>query len=231
MKVFEFEKVTPCGLIRVGLSIGVLVVTAAIAYSEGRKSVQREADERVDEIRYHYREALGRVQNEIDLAESSISPERDSENRPQKVEDRRPYLGEPIRPEATQALKEYGAKTITAGGFPDSYLEEDPPHIEVLSCDRFYNERTNEDDIEYEKASAIYYAKDDVAVDAYDEPLTDAMQTLGNRFRAYLQSGTDEYYIRNHKLRMDYEIVRTDLAYAESVLGLEDTIAQKKGRV
>ena len=91
----------------------------------------------------------------------------------------------------------------------------------------------NENNLHYEKSSLTYYDVDDTLVDENEEPITDPDYVVGLDALTRFGDGSDDddiVYIRNEKLAVDYEIVRVDKSYQETILGIIDLPIRKKGK-
>ena len=87
----------------------------------------------------------------------------------------------------------------------------------VISKDEWLNTRP-----EYEKADYLYYAEDDIVIDAGTVPLRDVDSLLGPDFMdkfGYGSGNRNLVYIRNEELETDFEITRTTNDFSEEVLG------------
>ena len=87
----------------------------------------------------------------------------------------------------------------------------------VISKDEWLNTRP-----EYEKADYLYYAEDDIVIDAGTVPLRDVDSLLGPDFMdkfGYGSGNRNLVYIRNEELETDFEITRTSNDFSEEVLG------------
>lgn len=72
---------------------------------------------------------------------------------------------------------------------------------------------------EYETISLIYYA-DDVLTDDADEPIENIEETVGYNFADHFDEFSDDpdtVYVRNHRLKCDYEICRDTATYSDIV--------------
>jgi hypothetical protein len=89
----------------------------------------------------------------------------------------------------------------------------------VISQDEF-----TQNESETEQNTLTWYEQDDVLVDERDDIVDGADITLGQNFRAQFgQQSSDEntVHIRNDKLGLEFEVVRSERSYKEDVLGQE----------
>lgn len=81
-----------------------------------------------------------------------------------------------------------------------------------------------EDPIEIDCDTLTWYAKDEVLVDIHDRPVYNPTGTLGADFTKRFGHGTnqaDTVYIRNIKLKAQYEVIKDEGSFAEIVLGAD----------
>ena len=79
---------------------------------------------------------------------------------------------------------------------------------------------------DYTQATVTYFEADDVLADERDEPIEDVEKKIG-RENLRFGSGSDDpnlVYIRNDKLEIDFEVIRSRGAFAHEVLGFETEI-------
>lgn len=92
----------------------------------------------------------------------------------------------------------------------------------VISRDSYENEY-----LDYHKENLVYFVKDEVLSDDHDEIVEQWIRVIGDEALISFGEGSDDedvVFVRNHRMRTDFEIVREDQSYAENVLGTkEDT--------
>lgn len=100
------------------------------------------------------------------------------------------------------------------------YELEDPHEIGVLS---YMN-----DNLEWEKESLDYYAEDDILCESqHDEVIENREEIVGDvvakdRFDGELSEDDHVIFVRNPRLRADYEVILHDSSYDKEVLGATD---------
>lgn len=101
----------------------------------------------------------------------------------------------------------------------------------VIHKDEFEN-----GELEYEQATLTYYEGDDVVADMRDSAIDDVDHVLGldslQKF-GYGSGDANVVYVRNDRLQLDYEIVKSDGSFAEEVHGFtqsEDDSLQHSAR-
>jgi hypothetical protein len=95
----------------------------------------------------------------------------------------------------------------------------DPERPYVISVEEWFQNETN-----YSQITLVYWADDDVLADDNNGIITDIDRVVGstnlhNRF-GYLSKDPDIVYVRNEKLKADYEVTKDDRNYGEIVHGI-----------
>lgn len=104
-------------------------------------------------------------------------------------------------------LREY-ASIITGNSYSEKTPTASRPY--VITPDEF-----GELD-DYDNVSLTYYA-DGVLTDEYDEPMEDVDDVVGNDFASHFgEYEDDSVFIRNDRLRIDYEILRDERRYSDA---------------
>ena len=86
-----------------------------------------------------------------------------------------------------------------------------------------YDEFTNSED-DYQQDTLTYYSGDQVLVDATDDPIPLPDNIIGKDTVSRFGHGSKDartVYVRNDRLRIDFEIVKSEGTYSHEVLGLE----------
>lgn len=87
----------------------------------------------------------------------------------------------------------------------------------ILHRDEFYT-----DELGFEQTTLTYYAGDDILSDQEDKPVYNHIHITGPlRFGHGSDGDPNIFYVRNHKLKAEYEICFDPGLYSEIVLGLE----------
>jgi len=97
---------------------------------------------------------------------------------------------------------------------------ENPDKPYILHHDEYYENET-----EFEQATLTYYEGDDTLVDEKDVPVPDEDATVGeDALTAFGHGSKDKnvVFVRNDKLEMDFEIVRSNGKFSVEVLGFDD---------
>lgn len=80
----------------------------------------------------------------------------------------------------------------------------------------------DENEDEFEQSTLTYFEGDDVLLDSRDKPIPDPDMIVGddNLLRFGVGSGDPKVvYVRNERLKMDFEILKSEGKYTEEVLG------------
>ena len=208
MKI-KFERITPCGLIRVALGLGLLGVTAGLSYLTAKEKYERLANERVEEIRQHYIAALVRRKEQETRKDPSVPTF--TEKSPSGMTK---YHGQHVTiPDAVrETLHEYGSSHNTTKRKRDD-RDIDPEYVERISEQEY-----NGEDDDHEKHSLVYYMGDDVLIDPFDEVIDPYHDVVGRSFVDHFEN--DLVFVRNTRLHCDYEINYDPGSYIEKVLGM-----------
>lgn len=100
--------------------------------------------------------------------------------------------------------------------------EANPNQPYVISFEEF-----NENELNHEQANLSYYAQDDTLADSKDAPVDNTEYTVGDDNLTRFGHGSNDpnvVYVRNEKLSMDFEIVRSNGSYQKEVLGFEPEV-------
>lgn len=95
--------------------------------------------------------------------------------------------------------------------------EEIDRDIFVISADDFLGGGEGE----YDQITLTYFEQDDTLVGSDDKPVDDEVRLIGvdNLTFGHLSRDNNVVYIRNTKLEMDFEVLRSRGSYSEEVLG------------
>ncbi len=118
-----------------------------------------------------------------------------------------------------EVIREY--EDLSKKGDPDGYSEI--PH--VISLEEF-----SEGASHFFKETLYFYEDDDVLTDESEEVAVDIVSLLGeDALDSFGQESEDPevVYVRNAKLRTDYEVIRLSKSYSETVLGIMDDPGHK----
>lgn len=94
-------------------------------------------------------------------------------------------------------------------------------------------EEFNENNVEHEQATMTYYAMDDTLVDSQDKPVDNTEGIVGDDNLSRFGHGSGDpnvVYVRNEKIDMDFEIVRSNGSYQKEVFGTDPDPALQHSR-
>lgn len=123
---------------------------------------------------------------------------------------------------------------------PDGRIKEDPETRNVFRDDNFdldeekkYRTKTEPyiithdeyyaSEPEYENSTLTYYEQDDTLTDEQDKPIREIDKTIGEDHLIRFGHGSRDsniVYIRNDRLGIDFEVVKSTGSYVEEVLGM-----------
>jgi hypothetical protein len=234
----------------VGYSLGGLAVGVVIGFAIGyrlnrakiRAEVFRESEEEVEKIREMYRDSA-RVVRDRD-----VKPELDEviEDRgyivteeiverptrpPVPVEE--PSSSRPdVPPGPNLERVQYGAPPpegstikLDTGKSKDLHwdLQEELANRSEESPYIIHQDEYIENEKGYKQEVLTWYAGDNVLTDEQEQPLTNADELVGLSHMSRFGHGTDDFnvlFVRNDRIRMEYEICRMSTSYEEEVQGL-----------
>lgn len=90
--------------------------------------------------------------------------------------------------------------------------------IEIISEEEFFNPS-----VDHEVVELGYWALDKVLADERDEIVDNEEAMVGSDWVEHFGEApddTDVVYVRNHRLKTDFEILRKEMSFAEVVLGI-----------
>lgn len=85
---------------------------------------------------------------------------------------------------------------------------------------------------EIDQGTLTYYVLDKVLTDVRDDVIDDVPATVGDEFQDNFGTGSSDenvVHIRNEKLRMDFEITKSEGSFAQDVLGEDEVPVVKPG--
>lgn len=121
-----------------------------------------------------------------------------------------------VEPEKVNVFSN-GSKVVTDTWDYEAELEsrtDTEPY--VLHKDEFYSEESG-----YSQQTLTYYAGDDILVDQESAPIYNYTSILGELKFGHGSDDADTFYVRNDKLKAEFEVCRDGGLYAVEVLGHE----------
>jgi hypothetical protein len=108
-------------------------------------------------------------------------------------------------------------------------FDEQPPGVpRIITQDEFMANETG-----YEQATLTYYAKGGVLTDQRDDVIDNAQDVIGKEFEVSFGAGSPDpniVHVRNDKISMEFEVVKSERSFEEDVLG-QDDVGQRARRL
>lgn len=233
----------------VGVAVASAAVGAGIAVLASRKyfktKYERIANEEIAEARIHFKRLydkpdlsdLVRPENE----EADEEPDIEAQAEGQMVREAAKILNEQgytpyNKPEDVQPQSKVEEVEVKASikknifdstepssdddyDLDDEYEKRDLGEPWILEKENFF-ENANE----YKQVQLTYFEGDDVLCDEADAPIRDYERVIGADNLKFGRGSQDKkvVYIRNDKLKADFEVVKNERKYTQEVLGFED---------
>lgn len=187
------------------LAVGAAIGSAA-TWMILKTKYKKELDEEVEAIKEHYKKKVQVIEDAAntlhDIYRGTDNTDAVEPNKEPK-EENQTISGDRYR----KVLEDH--KYSHDEPCYDDYANE---HPYVITPDQFGN-----DTDEYDLISLNYYA-DKVLADDWNDPIEDIEATVGeeslNHFGEYEE---DVVYVRNERLRVDYEILRSNLRFEDVI--------------
>jgi hypothetical protein len=221
---------------KIGVAIGAtsvvsLIVGAASGYFLAKKRLEKTysdfASEEIAEARrfYTHNKQFSTPAEAVEaLIPDEVAQEAEAHIRDKSAkvaEALKTYQGEPDvkQPETTETVEVniFGRSVgYTKADWEQTFSmrDEDEPHI--ISSEEFLEGGPG-----YNNPTFTYYAGDDVLADERDQPITGSLDLVGEGNLRFGLGSDDPnvVYIRNNKISLDMEIVKSEGKYAEEVAG------------
>lgn len=197
------------------LSVGVGL---AVGYFAAKKELEKQyadlATQEIEEARTHYARLYKRDEfSTPQAAVRELIPDADDPRVIAAAEALISYKGETVH-----EVPKTEAKVIVQNVFQQAVREVDETKPHVITEDEYMA-----NDNSYDQISLTYYQGDKVLTDTRDEPIPDIDAAVGEaNMLGFDQLSEDEHilYVRNNRLKVDFEVQRSTGKYAEEVLGL-----------
>lgn len=231
----------------VGVAVASAAVGAGIAVLATKKffetKYERLANEEIEQARLHFKNLynkpdlsdLVKTEDEEPEEEIEVAVEGEMVREAAKILNEQGYTpyNKPEEVKTQTTVEEVEVKASIAKNIFDSqspidtddydlddeYEKRDLGQPWILEKENFF-ENANE----YSQTSLTYFEGDDVLCDEQDRAIRDYEKVIGPDNLHFGRGSGDKnvVYIRNDKLKADYEIVRNQRKYTQEVLGLED---------
>lgn len=214
----------------ISAAIGGILAGAGIGYVVASRKLSAEFETRLRDETAHMREFY-----------EATTPQRKKYSTPEEA------VRELVMPEVVEdALKNYkGNDGVVAY---NKVVKEDPPTVLiddagltsnlVIDQNVFETKRSEdspyiisqeeflENDGDFEQSTLTWYSGDEQLTDERDLLLENYADVVGVDFKVSFGEGSSDeriVHIRNEKLHMDFEVVKSDGSYAQEVMGIEET--------
>lgn len=214
-----------------GVSISSMLIGGGIGYIVAEKRLAAAFDERLlketEEMREFYTVHRKKYPTATEAAKDLI-PEALLDPKDPEVEEQRVAYHKIVKKEYTEGDEQSnGTEIILLDEVVHSNVFESPPREEpknteiyVISVDEYMQNEAG-----FEQATLTYYTKDNVLGDSRDEAIEDVDRIAGMEFHekfGFESGDPNTVHVRNMRLAMDFEIVRSEGSFAHEVMGLDD---------
>lgn len=212
----------------IGFLFGV-VIGSVLTYHGLKNKVEAEMDEEVNKLKEFYKDQLEKTQMEYfekeEYLKSKVAVAEDKGSivskviNTKKVEEYENRHNEKTNNVVSNDISEDNEDTDedsedisnepTSGAFEifeDNIVARDKPFV-------IEEDRVGEY-ISYDLISLIYFS-DGVLTDDWEKPVENPDETVGTEYVGYFESGEDVVYVRNDKLKCEFEITRDLRTYDE----------------
>lgn len=188
----------------IGFLVG-LVIGSVLTYHGLKNKVEAEINEEVDKIKEFYKDQLEKQQAEYFEKEylkskASVAEDKGSVINLKNIEKYEAEQNEETSDDIDDAPS--GAFEV----FKDEIVARDKPFV-------IEEDRVGEY-ISYDLISLIYFS-DGVLTDDWEVPVENPDETVGKEYAGYFETGEDVVYVRNDKLKCEFEITRDLRTYEE----------------
>lgn len=208
-----------------GLAVGI-VIGFAIGYHWNRKKIRAEifaeAEEDIEKIRELYRDSARVVrEREVKPDLDQVIEDRQYSTTPHDTEEERPTKPPVVVHEPTPRIILETGKSRNLHWDQEEELanrSEESPYI--IHQDEYIAQEKG-----YKQEVLTWYAGDDVLTDEQEQPISNADDLVGLEHMSKFGHGTDDFnvlFVRNDRVRMEYEICRMSTSYEEEVQGLSN---------
>ena len=107
-------------------------------------------------------------------------------------------------------------QTVDGWNYADEIVTRSPDRPYVIHRDEFWNEEKG-----YDQSTLNYYAGDDIMTDSDDTPIYNYQNTVGELLFGLGSGENNVFFVRNEKLKSEYEIIRDMDSFSSVVLGMD----------
>jgi hypothetical protein len=220
-------------LVLAGIGLGAAVgafVGGRLVEKRLRTKYQEYAENEIDQMREHFRSQMIARERKPDLGEMSKKIEDLGYSTPGNDDGAATPMAvppeEPEEPEQSENnIFDMASDKNWDFEAEKSTRSADKPY--VIHVDEYGEERS------YSHVSFVYYAGDDTLADEREQPVDDIERTVGQDNLDKFGHGSGDpnvVYVRNDRIAVEFEILRSDSNYAEQVAGIEHSDVSMKRR-
>lgn len=213
------------GAATLGVGIGVLVGYKFAEKRLGERFEQRLEDETADmrefytNVRQKYNTPEEAAAALIPMEEGIIEDPRAKTQKVQyhKIVKKEKYDGDGLDEFTQEGVESCEIETVHKNVFDEQ--PSDGPRI--ITQDQFMANDTG-----YEQATLTFYAKGGVLTDQRDDVIDNSEDVVGKLAVHHFGEGSSDpnvVHVRNDKIKMEFEILRSERSYEEDVLGQDHT--------
>lgn len=215
----------------IGIGVGI-AVGAGVGYYVAKRRLTTKFDkiaqDEIEQMRSHYRakEAARQEQTEKPDLQDKVKelgyvPPR---------EEKSPAVAPVPEPEAKNVFEEHGEEGGERGLSTDVW-DHDKELASRVVGQPFVIHREEFGDGDREKTTLTYYVQDDVLANEADQRMEGIDETVGLENLEKFGHGSDDanvVYVRNDRLDVDFEIVRSGGSFTAEVLGQDDGLDDER---
>ena len=221
----------------------------AIAYILTKKHYEKVANEEIEEVKEHFHDrVVETTKRRLDILEEmgyiTYSSDKKFEDFDDENDEELPEINEKREKfvDYTSYYESSGENLVGKSSISNKKEEkhiqneendEETEEEDYIELDKEADEALNKSDFEppyeisfeeflengiYEKETITYYEKDDTLADENEEIM--ALSDVGEECLGHFVNGV--VYVRNERLGMDFEILRSPRSYSSYVLGIEE---------
>lgn len=199
------------------LSSGSLAVGVAIGFYIGKSQTSEVIHVRNklnDESDVEDKPKVGTrlIENETEMDEEPVEDNTEVDEEP--VEDETEVDEEPIEDE-TEMENIFSDSLASGWNYDTEIASRSPDAPYVIHRDEFFD-----DDTGMSQTTLMYYAGDDILTDSEDTPIYGYEGIVGTLQFGHGSDDANTFYVRNDKLKAEYEILRDPGFFSEIILGL-----------
>lgn len=205
------------------LSAGVGVV---VGYKIAEKRLVAQFEERLETETAGMKEFYTNVKQKYDTPEeaaAALIPQVEETSQDPRQKNQRVQYNKIVKEEKYDGIDEFveGQPAVDQGIVHRNVFDDPPPgDPRIITQEDFMANETG-----YEQATLTFYEKGGVLADTRDEVIENADDVVGRIFSSNFGEGSSDpnvVHIRNDRIQMEFEVVRSENSYERDVLGQDD---------